>query len=324
MKAFWAGAAVSAISLAVVIGPGALPASADGPSQSGWWWQGNPGPVPEAGVSASQPPPDVPEKGLLIEGSTTSTSGSSDSGPTAYGALVYNIPDGATVDKLNLTVGSAATTPNTTLEICRLSNPGFQPEYGGTMAHAPAFDCKANATAAPSSNGNTYVFNSVASMAADGILAIAILPTSPTDRVVLTAPDHNSLSVTPKFDAGDSGSTGGVVAGSAGAVAGTASQRAPRSAGAFPSASSSPVATSSVATPQLSTPAPAPTTDAAPSPKASGNALSQSAAATPSGTGTSDDAEPLVVGLLIAAAVVGTTLWTAAGRAAARAAIQTT
>ena len=62
------------------------------------------------------------------------------------------------------------------------------------MANAPAFDCARRATAGPSSDGTTYTFD-VAPLVSGGVLAVALLPAMPADRVVLAAPDGNSLAV---------------------------------------------------------------------------------------------------------------------------------
>jgi hypothetical protein len=75
------------------------------------------------------------------------------------------------------------------------------------MADAPAFDCAAPVTAAPSGDGASYEFD-VAALGDDGSLAVAILPTTPTDRVVLSSPGAGSL-VTSGAEAAGSGGGGG-------------------------------------------------------------------------------------------------------------------
>ena len=72
------------------------------------------------------------------------------------------------------------------------------------MADAPKFDCRTNATAEPGSTGETYEFDA-SSLVNNGALAVAILPTAPADRVVLSAPDANSLAISaPRSGAGSS------------------------------------------------------------------------------------------------------------------------
>lgn len=163
----------------------AMPAGAAAPRQQGWWTAS-----PVAG-------PDVPDDGLLIEGGTS------------FAALVYDVGRDATVGKLKLAVSAdSATVPNVTLQLCPLDEPAIEPAQGGSMADAPAYDCATNITAEPGSDGTTYEFD-VASLLGDGVLAVAIVGTTPADRVVLSAPDGNSLPVeqTSTAGTGDGGSS---------------------------------------------------------------------------------------------------------------------
>jgi len=212
-------------------------ARADIPSEQGWWTSASPGGVGGVAAPASPPaPPDVPQNGLLVQGGPTSTSGAADTGPFAYAALVYQLPGGATPGSLTLTVApSSATTPSTTLELCALRTQQFQAEQGGPMSDAPAFDCTKNVTAAPSSS--SYQFN-VASLISNDALAVAILPTSPADRVVLAQPGDQSLAVqqaptTTIFSSGSGDSSG--ISGSLATPAGGTSGSPGSSAGALPS-----------------------------------------------------------------------------------------
>lgn len=189
-------------------------ARADSPSSEGWWTSANPGSV--GGVGAPAPPSDVPSNGLLIEGGPTTSSGAGDSGASAYAALSYDLPDGATVGKLTLTVApNSATTPSATLELCPLTTQSFQAEDGGPMSDAPSYSCARNTTA-PQTSGS-YQFD-VSTIVSSGGFAVAILPTSPSDRVVLSQPDSKSLEVRPPVDTtasslasspGDTGSSSG-------------------------------------------------------------------------------------------------------------------
>src|SRR5689334_22285649 len=103
---------VSGALLALVVGPTA--ALAQAPLEQGWWTTGNPGSV--EGSPTPPAPPDVPAKGLLVQGGSSSASGASNTGPTSYAGLVYLLPDGALLGPLTLNVASgSATTPNSTL-----------------------------------------------------------------------------------------------------------------------------------------------------------------------------------------------------------------
>jgi hypothetical protein len=158
----------------VLLAP-AAPAAA--PDQHGWW-------------TTFGSSPDVPADGLLIQGGTSPAS------PSAFGAVVYSVPDGSQIGKLTLVVApSSASIPLTKLELCPLTSTIFTAAQGGAMADAPKFDCQRHVTAEPAASGATYEFD-VASLVGNGSLALAILPTSPTDRVVLSAPDGNSLALT--------------------------------------------------------------------------------------------------------------------------------
>ena len=178
-----------ALALAAVAGF-TLGAGAVAPSEQGWWTSTNLGGTTQSLGVASPAPPDVTSNGLLIEGGPSAAS------PIAYAGLIYQVPSGATAGTLTLTVApSSATTPNSTLEVCPLTIPLLIPEQGGPMSDAPAYDCTTNTTAKASSSGDGFAFD-VSKLASNGVLALAILPTSATDRVVFSQPSATSLAVT--------------------------------------------------------------------------------------------------------------------------------
>ena len=299
---------------AAVAGLGASPAGAAAPDQQGWWSTTNQGTLPEVGQPAPSPnPPDVPAKGLLVQGPTPTTPSSAaasapvspPSSPFAYAGLVYYLPIGATASTLSLTVAAnSATTPMATLELCPLVNPVLNPEEGGPMADAPPYDCTHNVTAAPS--GSAYQFQ-ISNLVTDGSLAVAILPTQPSDRVVLDQPAASSLTEQA-------------------APASSVSQTPSSSLGVTPSSGSgipTPEAFGSSGISQFGaapTPAPAagPTTPAAPStPAASAPAQAspRSYGSVPTfGVLNGDTASPLAVALVLAGLSGGAALWFIAGR----------
>src|SRR5581483_2808404 len=117
-----------------------------GPTAQGWWTSTNPG-GPTTGLSVPTAP-DVPADALLVEGGPGSTSGSTDTGATAFAALGHLIPSGATGVTLSLGVASGTiTTPGATLEICPLGTSSFIAEQGGPMDDAPTYDCSRHVTA---------------------------------------------------------------------------------------------------------------------------------------------------------------------------------
>lgn len=152
-----------------------LPAHAASGVEAGWWTA-----VP---VVAS---PDAPADGLFVQG------GPASDGAVAYAAVAYSLAPGESPVSLRLSVlKGSASTPNTTLAVCPLVE-SFTPKQGGPMEEAPAFDCATRTTAALSADGTTYTFD-VASLSGSSSLALAILPTAPTDRVVLERPNADSL-----------------------------------------------------------------------------------------------------------------------------------
>ena len=313
--------------LLVVIGLGSIgalgalgvrPAGAAAPDQQGWWWTLNPGSVPEVGQPAPPPsPPDVPAKGLLVEGPAGSSAptgaapsapvgGSSNaSAPVADAALVYYLPVGGSASTLTLHVAAkSASTPTATLELCPLVNPVVNAEQGGPGADAPPYDCTHNVSAAASAGGGTYQFQ-VGELATDGALAVAILPTNPTDRVVLDQPDANSLT----------------------------EQAPPAGSGAVPQTTST--SNGLTQTPSFATPfaasvptfaippfgAPSPATGSPPAAPASPAGSSPAAASPRSYSGipvlgvfNGDNASPLTVALVCAGLLGGAALWFMAGR----------
>ena len=285
-------------------------ASANAPGQQGWWWQGNPGGVPQAGINPSAPPPDVPTNGLLVEGGSGSATGASDSNPTAFAAVVYQLAQGDTATTLTLNVTSgSATTPSVTLELCPLANPALKAEQGGPMSDAPTFNCSTNATSQASSSGGSFKFD-ISKFASTEDLAVAILPTSPTDRVVFDQPTASSLAVQPGFSASSGSSTQPSV--SAAAPSGASS--APSAAStALPGASTSPAAVppAIAATPSRSS--------STQSGSNSGPSISGSTDSFTPASSRTDRAKPVAVALILVVFAVGATSWLAAGRAAVRA-----
>jgi hypothetical protein len=307
--ALWAAAALT------VLG-GAHPAGAAAPDQQGWWTTANQGSIPEVGQPAPAPsPPDVPAKGLLVEGpsgsavggATSSTPvGGTSSAPLAYAGLVYYLPIGATASTLTLSVTkNSASTPMATLELCPLVNPVLNPEEGGPSTDAPPYDCTHNVSAGPNTGGTAYQFQ-VSNLVADGSLGVAILPTSPTDRVVLDQPDANSLTE----QAAPAGSVPQVPTFSSGTT--PISSLGTPVPGALPTFGISPYAAPSGSAPAVGgTAAPAAPAPAAPAPATP----SRSTSAIPVlGSLAGDTASPLTVALVMAGLMGGAALWFMAGR----------
>lgn len=242
-------------------------ADAASPDTYGWWWQANTAAVMSG--PALVPATDVPPDGMLIQGGPGSTSGQNDScdsvvtSPSsacmAYAAVEFALPTGATPTQLTLEVSAQAhSTSGTTLEMCPLVNSTLKPEQGGPVGDGPHFGCAPDVTAATSTDGSTYKFD-VAYLGSGGRLAVAILATAPTDRVVLDRPDSSSLQIVRSSSAEPSGPSDTPAGGSTGALPpGPSDTSVGRSTGVLPStpvssiqpasdATSAPTANSAVA-----------------------------------------------------------------------------
>jgi hypothetical protein len=170
-------------------------------------------------------------------------------------------------------------------------------------------------TGQPSSKGDSFHFD-VSSLAADGKVAVAILPASATDRVVFDKPGADSLAVTlpaastpapaPSPDAGsavlDTGSTGAApsptVDTSAGLPADLSQSSLPASAAPAPA---------TAAVPQVAAPAAAaPATPAV------------AAAPAPGGSGGGNKTSPALIALAVGGFLLAAALWAFAGSSAER------
>jgi hypothetical protein len=262
------------------------PARADEPLQQGWWT------VLTSPVGLpTKPPSDVPADGLLVQGGPQS--------PAAYAALVYSVPTGSQVGALTLSVTQpSASTPAATLQVCPLTSDSIVPDQGGPIAEAPAYNCASKVTAAADTTGNTYKFN-VANLLTNGTLAVAILPTQPTNRVVFNKPTTSSLEVTAPTDAG---ATTDFTAPVEPPASDTPATQDPNTAAL--SAAQPPSAPLTTAT----TP-PAP--EVAPSPTA---AAAQNFAPAAASSKDKSKSTPAGVGLTIGGLIVAATFWTYAGR----------
>jgi hypothetical protein len=162
-------------------------AHAQAPNHVGWWTAASTNTPTTVAVPVGA---DVPAGGMLVQ------SGSDAATPTAYGALSYDVPETAIVDKLVLTVaGTTGTTPSSALAVCPLKVEDFVAEQGGPLASGPSFDCARQVVASPSADGTTYTF-AVGPLRSGTSLAVAIVPAAAVGRVVLAPPGAESLVIT--------------------------------------------------------------------------------------------------------------------------------
>ena len=272
----------------VLTGPTSLARAATG-AESGWWSSA----PPAAAVDAAE--------GLLVQGGPNAAS------PIAYAAVTFALEVGESAATLTLAVaGDSASTPNTTLAACPLTEP-FTPTQGGAMGDAPGFDCATKATAAPSDDGAAYRFD-VAELAADGKLAVAILPTAATDRVVLDPPTVDSLATTRS--AGDTSTS---TASSSEELATDEPALEPATALGSDAFELPRPALSELPTAQpVAAPAPTPAATADPAPR-TGAAPAPPVAAAPAGATSSSRSKLPAVAFVVLVALAAT-LWLSAGR----------
>ena len=171
-------------------------ATADAPVQQGWWNGATPLDVlldalqipgldvPLGQVSAV----DVPADGLLVQGGT--------SGPAAYAAVVFDVGTASIEGPLRLEPNPlAVSVPGSQLTACPLDQTSFTPVQGGRRQDAPPYDCL-GAVAATVEPDGTYLVD-VTTLRRDDRVAIAILPASPSARVVFQAPGDDALPLGP-------------------------------------------------------------------------------------------------------------------------------
>src|SRR5207249_3359217 len=91
--------------------------------------------------------------------------------------------------------------PGSKLIACPLDNPSFTPADGGPIAAAPAYTCSTAVSATVDSSG-VYVFD-VGGLRRENTLAVAILPSTPADRVVFARPGDDALRVGGSAGAAD-------------------------------------------------------------------------------------------------------------------------
>ena len=284
---------------AIVAWLGLGSAGAIAPEQQGWWTSLNGASLPMVGKS-SPTSPDVPAQGLLVEGGLPGS-------PVAFSALTYTLPSGATASTLTLTIApKSATTPDATLELCPLIDPVFKPVQGGPSSGAPPYNCAHSVSAVPNAKASSYQFE-ISTLVSNGDLAVAVLATSPLDRVVFSQPDDGSLAVQL--------STGGAApqSGSSlpvGASPSSASGISSFGSTAIPTFGSSEYGTVPSFSPVPSTVAHA----AAPASPAPTDSSSRPYAAIPTFKEVTDNASPTVVAVVLAGLSGGAALWFSTGR----------
>ena len=173
-------------------------ATAASPSRQGWWKVGLPlADLGVGGLGNLRDPQglDVPDGGLLVQGGPTVDQ------PAAYAAVAFELGTASVSGPLRLVpVADAVSVPGSRLIACPLDDPSFVPEDAGVIATGPRYTCS---SAVPATvDGSTYVFD-VAGLRQGDTLAVAILPSGPTDRVVFARPNDDTLPITESSGAAE-------------------------------------------------------------------------------------------------------------------------
>jgi hypothetical protein len=147
----------------------------------GWWTQANPG----RGLDVVAQPPDVPADGMLVQGGAES--------PFALAAVSFAIPSGVIVTNATLTLATAPSRLDvpSALQACAITGP-VKAELGGPMANAPHWNCALATVGTLAPGGGAWSFPVTALVSGDR-LSVAILGSSPTDRVALQRPQVGAL-----------------------------------------------------------------------------------------------------------------------------------
>ncbi len=182
------GAAVALVLITVGAGSASAGTSVTlGPDVVGWWSVTNVHPALPALV-----PPDAGSRDLYVAGAQGLPSAAGPAGPVAIAALGFRLPEGATVDALELRLAGTHP-PAVTLTACRALRP-FTSAYAGAWADAPTYDCTDAGTAQLAADG-TVLIEGVERLRRGRDLAVVLVP-GPLDRVVVAPPDDETLTAT--------------------------------------------------------------------------------------------------------------------------------
>lgn len=190
-----AAAALAVTGSAAVVALLVAPASAQAPDVAAWWNAANVG----NGAPPPPVPPDVPAGDLLVQGSNGN--GSAPALPVsgapatsqAVAGLSFDLPDGATVQSLTLTIDGTAPPSAPTIVACKATKTFFA-EENGAWPDVPPSDCSQTSSPKLSSDGTKLVFDDIAKLVNGGRLAVTLLPGA-LDRVVIKKPDDSALTV---------------------------------------------------------------------------------------------------------------------------------
>lgn len=145
--------------------------------KAGWWTS-----------SPFGPDADVPPDGMSIQAALDPAD------PVSYGAVEITIQPGDAITTLELVQApSSVSTAGATLAVCPLTS-AFAPAQGGDPDDAPSYDCTTNATSAAADGSFTF---DLAAFPPATAIALAVVPTDPGTRVVVTNPTAGNVALAP-------------------------------------------------------------------------------------------------------------------------------
>src|SRR3954451_18269342 len=191
-----AAVALAVVGSTAVVGLLVAPANAQAPDVVAWWSAANVG----NGAPTPPAPPDVPAGDLLVQGSNGN--GSAPALPVsgapatsqAVAGLRFDLPDGASVGALTVTIDGTPPPSTPTIVACKAAQ-SFAAVDNGPWTSVPPSDCSQTSSPKLSSDGKTLVFDDISKLVGDGQLSVILLPGA-VDRVVIKKPDDSALSVT--------------------------------------------------------------------------------------------------------------------------------
>jgi hypothetical protein len=163
-------------------------AGADTPYQAAWWSRLQVT-VPAAQLAAVPPPPNVPDGGLYVAGSSSS--------PAALAALRYAL-DGPVGGTLTLKVANGSAT-GAVIDACAVTG-SWSAGGNQDFATAPTYDCAQKATGVVDATGSSITWEIPAALFRPDAYAIdiALLPGGgAASQVAFAAPDDTSFTHPP-------------------------------------------------------------------------------------------------------------------------------
>jgi hypothetical protein len=161
-------------------------ASADAPVAYGWWSQTS------LGAGASPTAPDVPADGMFVQNFPSM--------PGAVSALEFQLPSeraAPTTMTLKVTGAPIITQP----PLACLATSRFDTVQNGAWRNRPTYDCNHAVTGVVSADQKQLQF-AVDPLVRGQTLSLVVVAGGPVDRIAMTKPDFNTLSLTPSDASG--------------------------------------------------------------------------------------------------------------------------